>query len=613
MREQAERARERAVLPIRSHAARALIAFGVFVAVAIVAITGYEIVSQRDSAIGQARRELAGLNLALAEHTGRVLVAADRVIADVAAGLQRREGDTTDLPRILRNHAVGLPAVAALLYADAEGRVLAHSSERELGGVTVADRDYFLVQRERPAGGLHIGEPHTGRIAPRPQIALSRAVADRNGRFRGIAAAGLETAYLEKFFGDVAGREGGDIYLFRRDGRLLVQHPAAGGARAVMVGRVLPGRLAAAPREVFRLGPAGRGRLVSYRSLDGHPLAVAIAIDEDVLLAPWRRAAWRLGATAVGGIAVVWLLVAQILRRMGSEARQAARLAQSEEQFRVMVERASDALILHDMQGRIVMVNQLACATLGYTCQELTGRHVGVIAPAIDIARPYALWQEVTVDHPVTVESEHRRKDGTTFPVEVRLGAFEMAGRRLILALARDISERKAYQARLEQQANHDLLTGLPNRMLFLDRLATALAAARRNRRGLVLMFLDLDGFKRINDTLGHAAGDALLVECGRRIAGVLREADTVARFGGDEFVVLLPEVDDPAHGTRVAAKIREAFLPPFDLAGRPVAMVPSIGVAHFPADGEDADGLLSHADAAMYREKTARPTQGAG
>ncbi|CAG0987827.1 putative signaling protein [Rhodocyclaceae bacterium] len=591
MREQAERARERAVLPIRSHAARGLIAFGVFVAIAIVAVTGYEIVSQRESDIGQARRELAGLNLALAEHTGRVLAAADRVIADVAAGLRRREGDTTDLARLLRNHAVGLPAVAALLYADGEGRVLAHSSERDPGGLAVADRDYFLVQRERPAGGLHVSEPYTGRIAPRPQIALSRAVIDRSGRFRGIVAAGLETAYLEKFFGDVAGREGGDIYLFRRDGRLLVQFPANGASRAVAVGRALPGRLAAAPQEVFRLGPAGRGRLVSYRALDGHPLAVVIALDEDVLLGPWRRAAWRLGATAVAGIVVVWLLVAQILRRMGSEARQAARLAQSEEQFRVMVERASDALILHDMQGRIVMVNQLACATLGYTCQELTGRHVGIVAPAIDIARPYALWQEVTVDHPVTVESEHRRKDGSTFPVEVRLGAFDMGGRRLILALARDISERKAYQARLEQQANYDLLTGLPNRMLFLD----------------------LDGFKRINDSLGHAAGDALLVECGRRIADVLREADTVARFGGDEFVVLLPEVDDPAHGAQVAAKIREAFMAPFVLVGRPLAVVPSIGIAHFPADGEDADDLLSHADAAMYRDKAARQTQGGG
>jgi diguanylate cyclase (GGDEF)-like protein/PAS domain S-box-containing protein len=269
-----------------------------------------------------------------------------------------------------------------------------------------------------------------------------------------------------------------------------------------------------------------------------------------------------------------------------------------------MVERASDALILHDPDGRIVMVNQLACATLGYTCLELTGCHVGMVIDGFDFSEPYPLWQELSVDHPVTREYLHRRKDGTTFPVEVRLSAFDMAGRRLILALARDISERKAYQARLEQQANYDLLTGLPNRMLFLDRLQTALAAARRNSRLLALLFIDLDGFKNINDMLGHPAGDALLVESGRRIAGTLREADTVARFGGDEFVVLLAEMESPRDGELVAAKIRESFRAAFDIAGRPVAIRASIGVALFPDDAEDADTLIGQADTRMYQAK---------
>lgn len=611
MRENPERARERAVLPVRGHAARGLIAFGVLVTVAIVAITGHEIVSQRVLAFDQAKREQAGFNVALAEHTGRVLESTDHVIATVAGELAGRGSacgeDGEGMRRILRDHAVGLPAVASLLCADTEGRVRAHSRIDAEVGQSITDRSYFRALRDKAARGLYISEPHTGRIAPMPQIVLSRALADRGGRFNGVVAAGLEIGYLASFFADVAGGTGRTVFLFRNDGTLLVRSPPAGDGPVAAVAAVLRDRLPAERRGAFTVATAEGKRLASYRAFDEYPLTMVSVLDEEVLLAPWRRSAWRLGATAVGGIAVVWLLLILILRRMAQEARQAQLLAQSEEQFRVMVERASDALILHDMAGRIVLVNQLACATLGYTCQELTGRHVGVVAPAIAIDRPHALWQEVTVDHPVTVEAEHRRKDGSTFPVEVRLGAFEMGGRRLILALARDISERKAYQERLEQQASHDMLTGLPNRLLFLDRLATALASARRNRRGLAVMFIDLDGFKHINDSLGHAAGDALLVEAGRRIGGMLRQADTVARFGGDEFVVLLPEVETPEDAHVIAVKIREAFLPPFDLAGRPVAVVPSIGLAHFPGHGDDADSLLRAADDAMYREKNGR------
>ncbi len=152
--------------------------------------------------------------------------------------------------------------------------------------------------------------------------------------------------------------------------------------------------------------------------------------------------------------------------------------------------------------------------------------------------------------------------------------------------------------------AYYDLLTNLPNRTLFGDRLTVALAHAHRNREKLSLIFLDLDNFKAVNDTLGHAAGDQLLIAVARRLQDLVREGDTVARIGGDEFVLLLPKVNREEDAIRVAEKILEAFKEPFGVNGNKLYLTPSLGIALYPSDGENAETLLRNADTAMYRAK---------
>jgi diguanylate cyclase (GGDEF)-like protein/PAS domain S-box-containing protein len=164
--------------------------------------------------------------------------------------------------------------------------------------------------------------------------------------------------------------------------------------------------------------------------------------------------------------------------------------------------------------------------------------------------------------------------------------------------------ERLQLRARLQQMAQYDDLTGLPNRALLRDRLDTALAAARRDKGRIALLYLDLDRFKEINDTLGHAAGDELLQAVARRMKHCVRDADTVARIGGDEFVVLLPGTQLPEHAELVAAKIHEAVARPMEIAGRTLCILPSIGIALYPEHGEDAPQLLKRADEAMYAAK---------
>jgi diguanylate cyclase (GGDEF)-like protein/PAS domain S-box-containing protein len=198
----------------------------------------------------------------------------------------------------------------------------------------------------------------------------------------------------------------------------------------------------------------------------------------------------------------------------------------------------------------------------------------------------------------------HRKKDGTVFPVEITNGVFMSRERQKVIGVLRDITERVRGEETIRRLAYHDVLTGLPNRMLFADRLNLAIAGALRNRQKLAVMLLDLDYFKDVNDTLGHGVGDQLLRSVGERLITLLRKNDTVSRMGGDEFFLLLPEVARVRDASTIARKVLEAFQEPFVLDCHEVHITTSIGYALYPDDGEDADTLLQNSDIAMYHAK---------
>jgi len=177
---------------------------------------------------------------------------------------------------------------------------------------------------------------------------------------------------------------------------------------------------------------------------------------------------------------------------------------------------------------------------------------------------------------------------------------------RLVVSVSRDVSERKRVEEQIEYQAYHDALTGLPNRRLFRDRLTVALAHARRMRHLLGVMFLDLDRFKNVNDTLGHSLGDELLKAIGARLKAALREEDSIARMGGDEFTVLVGDLHSVDDVVKVAQKLLETVAQPIHVEGQDLFITTSIGIAMFPTDGDSAEMLLKNADHAMYRAKDA-------
>ncbi|TAN57035.1 MAG: EAL domain-containing protein [Rhodospirillales bacterium] len=271
------------------------------------------------------------------------------------------------------------------------------------------------------------------------------------------------------------------------------------------------------------------------------------------------------------------------------------------------VEQSPTDVVITDAHGVIQYVNPRFCQLTGYAANEVIGKKPSILKSGRTSEALYeSLWATISSGKEWRGELLNRKKDGTLFwehavisPIRDGNGAITH-----YVAVKEDISIRKEYEERLVKQANYDALTGLPNRVLAMDRLKQALAQAQRYHRKVALMMLDLDDFKKVNDTLGHAAGDLLLKEASLRLVDCLREGDTVARLGGDEFVVLLPDLTDTGSAEVVAEKILSVCNQPFDIGGHEVYIAGSIGIALFPEDERDPILLMRNADAAMYRSK---------
>jgi len=292
--------------------------------------------------------------------------------------------------------------------------------------------------------------------------------------------------------------------------------------------------------------------------------------------------------------------IAQFFQRRRAEAA----LRESEAHFRALVEQAADGFYVLDLNGRLIDVNQRACDSLGYPRAELLQLQVGDIDVGTSAEDRRMLYARILSGTPAALESQYRRKDGRIFPVEIRISSIHIDGQQHLLALVRDITERKHLQDHIHHLAYHDVLTGLPNRAMFSRNLNRALSQADRQDKQLAVLFIDLDRFKNINDTLGHDNGDRLLQEVTRRLLSCLREGDLVARLGGDEFVVLLENLNDVSHVTTVAHKILGAIDQEHVLGSHPLHVTASIGISLFPHDGSDETTLMKHADIAMYRAK---------
>ncbi|WP_207063308.1 bifunctional diguanylate cyclase/phosphodiesterase [Motiliproteus sp. SC1-56] len=295
-------------------------------------------------------------------------------------------------------------------------------------------------------------------------------------------------------------------------------------------------------------------------------------------------------------------------------------LRSSEQRHRFIVNNSPDIIYMLDDQGRLTFVNERAETLLGYPRDELLGMHYAELVHEEDFNKALYAFAERRTGERASYNVEFRLKpkdrdlapryfESRTLTIELSaMGVYSSASdaRRFVgtYGVARDISERKRAEELIQFQLHHDLLTKLPNRALFRDRLEQAMALAARHRSQLAVMYLDMDRFKVINDSLGHQTGDQLLQAVATRLRGCLRESDTLARVGGDEFTLLLPEIAQAADAEQVAGKILQAVEKPLLFEGIEIYVKFSIGIAVYPEDGTSLDTLIKHADTAMYHVK---------
>lgn len=283
------------------------------------------------------------------------------------------------------------------------------------------------------------------------------------------------------------------------------------------------------------------------------------------------------------------------------------RLQESEEFFRLTFNQAAVGILLLGPDGRLLRVNRKMAQILGYSEVELLQRFFQQLTFEDDLPDELALARRLRAGEIGDYQRERRllRRDGTPVWVNISVSMMrDVNGNQRFISVVEDISRRKSAEEALMRMASHDALTSLPNRMLLQDRLAQAIVHAHRNASQVAVMFIDLDRFKHVNDSLGHDAGDRMIVEIARRLSASLRESDTVARQGGDEFVVVLPELSGEDDAVKVARKLLDNLFQPLLLCGQEVFPTGSIGIAMYPRDGTDSATLLKCADSAMYRAK---------
>jgi diguanylate cyclase (GGDEF)-like protein/PAS domain S-box-containing protein len=275
-----------------------------------------------------------------------------------------------------------------------------------------------------------------------------------------------------------------------------------------------------------------------------------------------------------------------------------------------------DAIMLTALDGTILAVNNAFTAITGYTAADVVGQNPRILKSGRqDRAFYAAMWEAITRHGHWQGEAWNRRKDGSVFAERLTISTAPGADGRPhhYIAVFADVTEATVQRRLLEERANHDALTGLPNRVLLGERLDALLARAQADATPVALAFIDLDGFKSVNDSLGHAAGDRLLATMAQRLRRALRASDTLARVGGDEFVAVLPGMQDDALLAALVARVEDAARAPVTLDGSTIRLSASIGVALFPRDGATPAQLIRHADVAMYDAKRTLRGIGAG
>ncbi len=585
----------------------------------IAAVVGFWLVTlqraafEREQAVAAAMQSNANLAIAFEQQVFRTLKAAEQVAAFVREQYLQQGADINLRDWVARG-VIREPMFTIISVVDEKGNIV--SSSQETGAVNYSDRAFFKALQASDRDDLFVSEPVLGRVSGQWRIPMALRIVREGGAFGGVVVMSVDPANFTEFYRQADLGAQGLLELTGLDG--VVRGRKAGGKASFGAdARNLPWfqrRMAAPEGDLMDAEGAVDGvpRIHSYRTMAGYPLMVTVGVASSEVLAPVMQR--RVGYLALASAASVALLCfgALLIVVLARQRAVADALASSEGLFRATFHQAATGIAHITPEGRILRANDKFCRMLGYSLDELRQRDLFALSDEGEReALRRFLAQRLVAHSPVfspEIEKAYRRKDGGQLWVYEALGLVRDAQGRpdFLVVVTQDISARKELEMRLSHDALHDALTGLPNRVMFHDRFERVLESARRHGRHAAVLYVDLDGFKSVNDQWGHAAGDLLLQQAARRLEGCVRAEDTVARLGGDEFGIVLATIEQADHCEVVADKVLSAMKQPFVLDGAVARVSASVGAALFPRHGSNADVLLAQADSAMYAAKQA-------
>lgn len=559
-------------------------------------------------AIEAAQNMAAGLAAEIAAEIRLVDNALSTAASAYRAGLSDDPGNLA-IEKVLRHQKRLLPEVDAIRIADPDGLVRV-GLPAGAAPVSISDRDYFKSARH--TDGLIISEPLQGRIVQKWGIILAKRIESRDGNFGGVAYSNLSSEYFARSFSRLKLGQFGAISLRSNDLRLIarfVPNEPIGDKNvgSPSVSKELKDALKRNPAQGWYQTPTaldGIERVTAYQKVPGYELTVLAGLAPSDFLAPWRRDVQIIAALLLlaGSSIVVASVGVYAQRRRNVLAER--RIVDLVKQQQLMLDNELIGMV-RTKSRTTVWSNKAFKAIFGYEQDELDGHPSRLLYLDDESYERVGAegYEHVVSTSRYRTQLKMRRKDGS--PIWIDLSGMPVSSEESLWMFV-DITAMKGREEQLARLALHDSLTGLANRTQFADRLRTALEQASVASTLVAVCYIDLDGFKAVNDEFGHSAGDKVLVETSKRLLACVRSQDTVTRLGGDEFALVLANVQDREQVEIVLDRILDTLRQPISIGDLQARTRASIGVAYAPDHGLEPESLMRMADEALYEAKRA-------
>ena len=584
----------------------------------MMAMIGAAVYSTRCSTLESARHNIERIGFAVAEQSTATVRTLDLQLNKFRDEIERQHPTATSLGAIVQDpdfaihqdfQGLTLPQAGGFAIIDAAGNIVLHTPNWP-AALDPGHQDIRLASGSRRNSAISISGPFPNGPSNDWSLYISRRINDDNGAYAGLVVGVLKLGYFHDFYRTLAGQDLFAVTLYNLQGVTLTTYglPLIVGKRPANLGKRWDRIVASGQPHSFEAAglTAPSTRLVAVHPLPSYPLVVNVSIAKSDALANWQMQALLASAAIACATLCTFLLLRAVLLQL--QRLEASELSLSEQSLRLSttLNHITDGVAMVDTDGRVSVCNARAMELLDLPPGLMASRplvetviaYQRAVGEYTEDASSDRLIQQIRAGTPTLVERQ--RPNGTI--LEVRTLPLPEGG---VIRTYTDITERRHSEAQIRYLAHHDPLTHLANRTLFREKLEQEIARADAAGHRVAVLYLDLDGFKFVNDMRGHEAGDKLLVEVGKRLRAITSAGETVARMGGDEFAAVLPL--DRSSGTAVdlAEHMLHAIQRPIEIVSSSFHISLSIGISHYPDHAGNAEELLRNADIALYQAKT--------